>query len=108
MTIATSCRDRVHPWFPPLQLPDLDSTVHDSTVQRFNGFTNDSPNQPFRLPARVRSFMYFPRLMDVLPPIPSPIGPRWRRCWHGLSQIAIFSLVCVGAALAWKQMAHPT
>ena len=46
--------------------------------------------------------------MDVLPPIPSPIGPRWRRCWHGLSQIAIFSLICVGAALAWKQMAHPT
>jgi len=46
--------------------------------------------------------------MDVLPPIPSPIGPRWRRRWHGFSQIAVFSLICAGAALAWRQMAHPT
>src|SRR6266481_2368142 len=82
----------------------------DSTVQRSNA--SRLPRLPplvrFRLPETTRCTICLARLMDVLPPIPSPLGPRWRRCWHGLSQGAIFFLICVGAALAWKQMAHPT
>ena len=46
--------------------------------------------------------------MDRLPPIPSPIAHRWPRWQRKIIQTAAFFLLCLGIALAWRRIIHPS
>jgi len=46
--------------------------------------------------------------MDPLPPIPIPLGARWRRWRHRVFQATAFLLLCFGIVLAWRKLMHPS